>query len=111
MQENIEKVLKEIIEKLKRKYKPIKVILFGSYAHGSPRDDSDIDLLILKKTNERSIERFVKVKKIIYNPERKIPISPLIYSPTELNKRLEMGDDFIKEILKKGRILYEEPIS
>ncbi|HDZ18491.1 hypothetical protein LCGC14_2095740 [marine sediment metagenome] len=111
MKENIDKILNEIIEKLKRKYKPIKVILYGSYARGSPRDDSDIDLLILKKTNERRIERIVKVKKIIYNPERKIPISPLIYSPTELNERLEMGDDFIKEILKKGKILYEEPIS
>ncbi len=111
MQENIDKVLEDIIDKLKRKYRPIKVILFGSYAHGNPKDDSDIDLLILKKTDERSIERFIKVKKIIYNPERKIAISPLIYSPTELNKRLEIGDDFIKDILKEGIVLYEKPIS
>lgn len=111
MTENIDKILKEIIEKLKSKYNPIKVILYGSYAQGTPRDDSDIDLLILKKTNERRIERFVKVKKIIYNPERKISVSPLIYSPTELNQRLEMGDDFIKEILNKGKILYEKSVS
>ena len=111
MTENIDKILKEIIGKLKRKYNPIKVILYGSYAQGIPRDDSDIDLLILKKTNERRIERFVKVKKIIYNPERKISVSPLIYSPTELNQRLEMGDDFIIEILNKGKILYEKSVS
>ena len=111
MEERIEEILKEIVEKLKVEYGPIKIILYGSYAHGNPRDDSDIDLLILKDTNERRVERFVQVKRIIYNPERKISISPLIYSPAELNERLRMEDDFIKEILNTGIILYEESTS
>ncbi len=108
MEMKIEELLKEIVEKLKVEYKPIKIILYGSYAHGNPREDSDIDLLILKDTNEKRVERFVQVKSIIYNPKRKIPISPLIFSPAELNERLKMEDDFIKEILNTGIILYEE---
>jgi len=53
----------------------------------------------------------VLVKRIIYNPERKIPVSPLVYTPKELEERLRIGDDFIKEIVQKGVVLYERTSS
>ncbi|MBI4649304.1 MAG: nucleotidyltransferase domain-containing protein [Bacteroidia bacterium] len=114
MQNNKEKIqiiLSEIIEKLKSEYKPLKIILFGSYAYGNPTEDSDIDLLILKNTNKRRVDRFVQVKRIIYNPNHKIPVSPLIYTPSELEERLKIGDDFIKEIIQKGKIFYDKTSS
>lgn len=107
MKEEVKTILSEIVEKLRNEYKPLKIILFGSYAYGNPKEDSDIDLLILKNTDERRVDRFVWVKRIIYNPNHKIPISPLVYTPDELEDRLRMGDDFIKEIIQKGVILYE----
>lgn len=107
MDEEIEKTMSEITEKLKRQYKPLKIILFGSYAYGKSSKDSDIDLLILKNTTKRRVDRFVEVKKIIYNPELKVPVLPLIYTPEELEERLKLGDDFIKEILSKGIVIYE----
>ncbi|MFB0561076.1 MAG: nucleotidyltransferase domain-containing protein [Candidatus Lokiarchaeia archaeon] len=107
MEGDIKTVLSEIIERLISEYKPLKIILFGSYAYGNPREDSDIDLLILKKTNRRRVDRFVEVKRIIYNPSRKIPVSPLVYTPEELEERLRIGDDFINEIMQKGLVLYE----
>jgi len=61
--ENIEKILLEVIDKLREGYRPIKVILFGSYAYGKPTEDSDIDLLILKDTDKSRTERFVEVKR------------------------------------------------
>ena len=111
MKRKLEKLLTKIVEKLKREYKPLKIILYGSYAHDNFRDGSDIDLFILKNTNERRVDRFIEVKRIIYNPNRKISISPLIYSPAELNERVRLGDDFILEILNTGIILYEESAS
>ncbi len=57
----IKTILVEIVEKLKNEYKPLKIILFGSYAYGTPGKDSDIDLLILKNTEERRVDRFVGV--------------------------------------------------
>lgn len=107
MKEEVKTILSEIVEKLKSEYKPLKIILFGSYAYGNPKEDSDIDLLILKNTDKRRVDRFVWVKRIIYNPNHKIPVSPLVYTPDELEERLRMGDDFIKEIIQKGVILYE----
>lgn len=111
MKEEVKTILSEVVEKLKREYNPLRIILFGSYAFGNPTEDSDIDLLILKNTNKRRVDRFVQVKRIIYNPNCKIPISPLVYNPEELEERLRMGDDFIKEIIQKGTILYERASS
>jgi len=107
MNNEVKKILAEIVKKLKKDYKPLKIILFGSHAYGQPKDDSDLDLLILKNTRRRPVDRFVNVKRIIYNPKWRIPISPLVYTPKELENRLRMGDDFISEITKKGIVLYE----
>ena len=107
MDKTVKKILSKIVEKLKTEYKPLKVILFGSYAYGNPTKDSDIDLLILKNTDKRSVDRFVEVKRIIYDPDLKISISPLVYTPEELEERLRMGDDFMKEIIKRGIVFYE----
>ncbi|MCK5558974.1 MAG: nucleotidyltransferase domain-containing protein [Thermoplasmata archaeon] len=107
MNKKVKKILAEIVRKLKNNYKPLKIILFGSYAYGNPGKDSDLDLLILKNTKKRRVDRFVHVKRIIYNPNWKIPISPLVYTPKELDTRLKMGDDFISEITQKGIVIYE----
>jgi hypothetical protein len=66
-----------------------------------------LDLFILKNTYERRVDRIVQVKRIIYDSRRRVPVSPLVYTPDELEERLRMGDDFIKEIMKKGVVLYE----
>jgi predicted nucleotidyltransferase len=100
--------ISEIVEKLKNEYNPLKIILFGSYAYGNPTEDSDIDLFILKNTDENRVDRFVHVKRIIYDPSRTVPVSPLVYTPDEVETRLKMGDDFIEEIFQEGVVLYEK---
>lgn len=97
----------KIINRIKEKYSPIKIILYGSYAYGQPDSDSDIDLLIIKDTNARPIDRWVEIKKILRGIAGKTPVSPLVYNPKEIEKRLEMKDFFIEEIFEKGKILYE----
>ncbi len=99
------KVIQEIAEKIKREYKPEQIILFGSYAYGKPTKDSDIDLFIVKETNKRRIDRFCEVRKIIRDIKG-ISIQPVVLTKKELKERLKIGDDFIKEILEKGKALY-----
>ncbi len=111
MNSKVKPILNEIVNKLKDNYDPLKIILFGSYAYGDPNEDSDIDLFILKNTNKRRVDRFVDVKRIIYNPNTRVSISPLIYTKEELEERIKLGDDFILEILQKGVILYEKAVS
>ena len=84
-----------IVSRLNKSYDPEKIILYDSYAYGNPTSDSDIDLLIIKDTAKRPVDRFVEVKQIIYQPGRSIPISPIVYTPKELEERLKMGIDFV----------------
>lgn len=102
----VRKIIIEMVEKIKQEYQPEKIILFGSYACGVPDRDSDIDLLIIKKTHDRPIDRRVSVARIVSDPKRLIPVEPIVLTPKEVNDRLKIGDQFIKEILKKGKVLY-----
>jgi predicted nucleotidyltransferase len=100
------KSIKEMIKILRDKYKPKKIILFGSYAYGKPQEDSDVDLLIIKDTNKRPIDRWLEAKKILRDFTRTIPVSPLVYTQAEIKERLAMKDFFIKDILKRGKVMY-----
>ncbi|MGQ9629428.1 MAG: nucleotidyltransferase domain-containing protein [bacterium] len=105
--EEIWKAIQNILEKLVSGYAPQKVILFGSYAYGNPRPDSDIDLLIIKETSERFIDRWVSVRRILSDSKRAIPLDVLVLTPQEVSRRLAVGDQFVAEILEKGDVLYD----
>ncbi|MBL7156133.1 MAG: nucleotidyltransferase domain-containing protein [Candidatus Pacebacteria bacterium] len=97
--------IKKISNAIVKNYKPEKIILFGSFAWGDPTKDSDVDLLIIKKTKKRFLKRQMEVGRII-NGE--LPTDTLIRTPLELKKRLDLGDFFYKQIIKKGKYLYEK---
>ena len=103
---DIKNTIKRIVQKLIAEYAPRKVILFGSYAYGSPGPDSDIDLLIIKETSDRFIDRWVAVQRLLKGVHRALPVETLVLTPKEIENRLAIGDQFIAEILEKGEVLY-----
>ncbi len=100
-QKEIQKITRQII----KKYKPEKIILFGSFAYGKPKSSSDVDLLIIKRSEKRKVER---IKEILMGVKSNLPIEPLVYTPEEIKERLNLGDFFFQTILKKGKLLYEK---
>ena len=98
--------LMDLVERLIQGYRPSKVILFGSRASGRPDQAGDIDLLIVKETEERFIDRWKTVRRILTDPRRKTPLDTLIMTPLELDHRLAVGDRFIQEIMETGIELY-----
>jgi predicted nucleotidyltransferase len=99
-------VIRAIVERLVSQYAPQKVILFGSYASGEPDRDSDIDLLIIKQTRERFLDRWAHVHEVLNGTHPSIPLEPLVLTPQEVRDRLAVGDQFIQEILERGKVLY-----
>jgi hypothetical protein len=102
MQQTIERIVTRIVEQ----YRPEKIILFGSYACGEPDAGSDVDLLIVKETNQRPIDRRITVRRIVHTSRCGMPFSPLVITPQELTQRLEMGDPFYHEIVDRGKVQY-----
>lgn len=101
-----QELILSMCEKIKKAYQPDRIILFGSYVYGNPAADSDIDLFIIKDDPRRSIDRSVEIRRILAEENKRIALTLLVYTPEELKYRLDIGDDFIKEILTRGEILY-----
>lgn len=99
-------LLEGIVKRIVAGYNPDKIILFGSYAYGTPTSGSDIDLFIIKDDDRRRVERFCEVMKILRDVKG-VPIEPLMFTNEEFERRLELEDDFILEIANKGKVLYE----
>ncbi len=100
------KVAHQISSVLEAEYEPEKVVLFGSFATGSVAKDSDIDLLIVKRTTVPFYKRLSEVRKIVSSVRRGFSFDPIVMTPTELTHRLKMGDRFLKDILRSGKVLY-----
>ena len=99
-------VIQKIVQTLVAGYLPQKIILFGSYAYGQPDLDSDIDLLIIKATEEGFLERLHTVRRVTVGTHPSVPFDPIVLTPAELADRLEAGDQFLKEIVDRGEVLY-----
>ena len=104
--EESRKIINRMVEKIKREYRPERIILFGSYAWGRPTKHSDIDLFIIKETRERHLDRSVRIAEILDEESGIFAIEPWVYTPDEVSQRLKIGDPFVKKIIEKGKILY-----
>ena len=102
----MEAVLERIVQVIKEEYHPDTIILFGSHAYGTPTKESDIDLLIVKRTRKPFHERYAEVGGIIRDVRRGWSVSPFVLNPTELRQRMRAGDQFLIEIVSRGRVLY-----
>ncbi len=96
----IQSIVKQLIEK----YKPLKIILFGSAARGEYDKLNDLDFLILKEdVPYRGLDRMRELDDLI---DRNIAVDILVYRPGEMENRIQLGDPFIKTILSEGQVLY-----
>jgi len=96
-----------ITDKIVSIYQPDKIILYGSQAYGTAKLDSDIDLVIIKDTTKRFIQRTAELLKIFRNSPERPSLDVLIYTPEEF-KTIEKSSIFIKnEVVGKGRVIYE----
>ncbi|NOH01216.1 MAG: nucleotidyltransferase domain-containing protein [Chloroflexi bacterium] len=104
----VAKTLPPAIQRLVSELDPEKIILFGSYAYGNPTPDSDVDLLIVMKTRANAIDRYVAVSNILY--PREFPVDIIVKTPKEIrDEEKGRGNFFLREILTKGKVLYERP--
>lgn len=98
--------LEKIVSVIKTHYHPDKIILYGSYAYGNPDKNSDLDLLIVKDTNLPRHKRSRLIRKWLWGISD-IPKDILVYTNKEIEEWKNVEQAFITEIVRKGKILYE----
>jgi predicted nucleotidyltransferase len=98
--------IQAVVARIAARFQPEKIILFGSYAYGTPQPGSDVDLLVVMETElaprlqRRQISEFLSPKPF--------SMDLIIRTPENLAWRLEEGDFFLREIVRRGTILYEK---
>lgn len=103
----LSETLPQAIENLIRQIQPEKIILFGSYAYGTPTPDSDVDLLVVvrAKEGESYTERYLRVASAL--TPRLFPLDLIVKTPEEIEAAQQQFFPFLREILTKGICLYE----
>lgn len=103
--QRVSETLPQAVERIVRELHPEAVILFGSYAYGAPTPDSDVDLLVIWETELPRLERYLAVSQLL--SPRPFPVDILVKTPDELARSLAAGDFFLKEIITRGKVVYE----
>ena len=99
-----DKDLNKVVSRIVEFYQPEKIILFGSYAQGNPNENSDLDLILIKETNEPALDRAEGIHKALR--DLFLPMDILVYTPSEISKDKDRKFTFIHDVLKTGKILY-----
>ena len=94
----------DVGRRIGREFHPRRVVLFGSHAGGTPGEDSDVDLLVVMPFEGKPPAKSVEIRLRINPP---FPVDLLVRTPQAVQKRLEMGDQFMRNIIESGKVLYE----
>jgi len=95
--------IKQAANRIAEMFRPRRIILFGSYAYGKPNEDSDVDLMVLME-GRRVHDRAIQIREAI---QFGFPVDLLVRSPEEFERRIAMGDFFLRQIKHKGKVLYD----
>ncbi len=102
------KTIEDAVDIIVKEARPERVILFGSFSKGSTSADSDLDILVIKETDKRPIDRRIEIERLF--PDRDRPLDIFVYTPEEINYLFSIGSPFIDEILGTGKVVYMRKI-
>ncbi len=96
--------IQTLCDQIAREFHPDKIILFGSQAYGQPTVESDVDLLVVMPYEGSP---FRQAGEILKRLQVWMPVDLIVRSAAELEQRLKIGDQFMREILERGKVMHE----
>jgi predicted nucleotidyltransferase len=97
-------IIRRFAREVAKRFHPEKIYLFGSYAYGSPHADSDVDILVVMPARNE-IDQAVRIDRAV---DPSFPLDLIVCTPKNIAWRLKEGDAFLREIVMKGKVLYEK---
>jgi predicted nucleotidyltransferase len=96
--------IRRFARRIAERFDPEKIILFGSFAHGTPHPDSDVDLLVVMPASNE-INQSIRIT-LAFDPV--FPLDLIVRTPERLRRGLAEGDSFLQEITSRGIVVYEK---
>ncbi|GEM_PF-1129633 len=97
-------VIRRFARNIARRFQPDRIVLFGSFAYGKPHKDSDVDLLVVMPCSDETRQAL----RISLDMDHPFPMDLIVRKPETIQRRLAEGDWFLREVLDKGKVLYEK---
>ena len=94
----------DLADRIAQSFRPERILLFGSYAYGTPADDSDVDLLVVMQHAGKDHRQATAIRT---RTDPSFPVDLLVRTPLVLQQRVALNDFFLKEISEKGVVLYD----
>lgn len=94
----------EVVRQIAEKFHPQKIILFGSYARGEPRPESDVDMLVIMDTPLKESQQSLEIRRhlgVMFG------LDLIVYTPKRLEERVKMGDWFLRDVMEEGKVVYD----
>lgn len=98
------RVIRRYARAIAERFEPDKIVLFGSYAYGTPTAESDVDLLVIMPCRNE-LDQAVKIDCAL---DAQFPMDLIVRKPEDIAWRLAEGESFHTEILTRGKVLYEK---
>ncbi len=95
--------IRRFARRIAERFQPDKIILFGSYAYGKPQEESDVDLLVIMRTKD-AIDQSIRIKTAF---KRLFSLDLIVRTPWQIERGLKDDNWFLREIMEKGKVLYE----
>ena len=96
--------IRDLTSQIVREFSPERIILFGSHAYGEPNPDSDVDILVVLPFKGKPVRKAIEIRNRI---NARLPLDLIVRTPEQVEYRIANNDWFMREIVEKGRTLYE----
>jgi len=96
--------IQELSRQIAQEFNPVKIVLFGSHAGGSPDSDSDVDLLVVLPHEGKNWRMAATIRGAV---RAGFPLDLLVRRPEEMERRIAGGDPFLRALEETGELLYE----
>ena len=108
MPQDLQNEIDNIIEEINKVVDVNKIYLFGSYAYGNPKNDSDLDLCILTNNNDERKRDLIRKIRVAISKTANMPVDTLVYETNEFNERALVTSSMEHKIAYEGVRLYEQ---
>jgi predicted nucleotidyltransferase len=95
--------IRRFARRIVRRFQPEKIILFGSYAYGKPHVESDVDLLVIMPARD-VVNQAIRICAAFEEP---FSLDLIVRTPKQIERGLKDDDWFLREIVERGKVLYE----
>ena len=98
-------ILNQVVQRIAERFRPEKIIVFGSYARGEVSRDSDLDLLVVMEVDGSCRRKANEIDLAL--ADRTVPMDVIVVTPAQFDRQKDVVGTIVREAAREGKVLYE----